>query len=156
MLKGITDGYQGTVGLDSSEANLPWQVTDEIINAGAAPNAFWDTPVTAGFAYAHDAAVASVDATPNADGSVTFKGVTMRILNPGNYYKAIVDVVSADAATTNRYYSYYNYDVGGAGKASGDLVTPEQPGFLTADKAKDEVVAADCAAVTVSAALSVI
>ena len=150
VLKGITEGYQGTVGLDSSDANLPWQVTDEIIISGAAPNAFWDTPVTAGFAYAHDAAVAAVDATANVDGSVTLKGVTMRILNPNNYYKAVVEVTDAAGAKT-RYYSYYNYDVGGAGKLSGDLVTPEQPGFLTSDKNKADVAAVDLSAVTIPA-----
>lgn len=150
VLAGIVDGYQNTVG-DSAEENLPWQIPDEIINAGIAPNAFWDTPVTSGSPYAHDAVVSSLDATANDDGSVTLAGVTMRILNPGNYYKAVVEVVSADAVTTNRYYSYYNYDVGGAGKLSGDLVDPEQPGFLTSDKDKADVTAADCATITIPA-----
>ncbi len=120
-------------------------------NSGSAPNSYWDTPVTTGYDYVNDAVVADVDATANSDGTVSISGVTMRILNPNNYYKAVVDVVSADAATTNRYYSYYNYDVGGAGKVSGDLVTPEQAGFLTSDAANSEVSAADCEMITVPA-----
>ncbi len=151
VLKGITEGYQGKIGVDGVADNLPWQVTDEIINAGAAPNAFWDTPVSSGFDYANDAVVANVAASTNADGTVTISGVTMRILNPNNYYKAVVDIISADAATTNRYYSYYNYDIGGAGKVSGDLVDPNEPGFLDADKGKDEVTAADLETLTIPA-----
>ena len=151
VLKGITEGYQGKIGVDGVADNLPWQVTDEIINAGAAPNAFWDTPVSSGFDYANDAIVANVAASTNADGTVTISGVTMRILNPNNYYKAVVDIISADAATTNRYYSYFNYDIGGAGKVSGDLVDPNEPGFLDADKGKDEVVAADLVTLTIPA-----
>ena len=149
VLKGITEGYQGKIGVDGVADNLPWQVTDEIINAGAAPNAFWDTPVSSGFDYANDAVVANVAASTNADGTVTISGVTMRILNPNNYYKAVIDIISADSATTNRYYSYYNYDIGGAGKVSGDLVDPNEPGFLDADKGKDEVVAADLETLTI-------
>lgn len=151
VLKGITDGYQGTVGLESAEANLPWSVTDEIIAAGLAPNAVWDTPVTSGYDYVNEAVVAGIDAEPQADGSLMLRGVTMRILNPVNYYKAVVEVVSADGSETNRYYSYYNYDVGGAGKLSGDLVVPEEAGFLTADRDKAEVSAPDCAAITIPA-----
>jgi len=152
VLKGITEGYQDKLGLEGAAgSNRPWQVTDEIINAGVAPNTFWDTPVSTGFAYVNDAAVASVAAATNADGTVTISGVTMRILNPGNYYKAVVDVISADAATTNRYWSYYNYDIGGAGKVSGDLVSPNEPGFLTSDKDKASVSAADVATLTVPA-----
>ena len=151
VLKGITEGCQGKIGAGGVADNLPWQVTDEIINAGAAPNAFWDMPVSSGFDYANDAVVANVAATTNADGTVTISGVTMRILNPNNYYKAVIDIISADSATTNRYYSYYNYDIGGAGKVSGDLVDPNEPGFLAADKGKDAVVAADLETLTIPA-----
>ena len=152
VLRGIADGYQDRLGLEGAAgSNMPWSVTDDIINDGPAPNTFWDTPVSAGFAYANDAVVADVAATANADGTVTISNVTMRILNPGNYYKAVIDVVSADGAATNRYWSYYNYDVGGAGKVSGDLVDPAQPGFLTADRDKADVSAADVASVTVPA-----
>ena len=150
VLKGIVEGYQGTAGIDSAEANLPWQIPDDIIRAGTAPNAFWDTPVTSGFSYVNDAVVAAVDATANADGSVSLRGVTMRILNPGNYYKAVVEVTAEDG-TVSRYYSYYNYDVGGTGKVSGDLIDPEQPGFLTSDQDKADVAAADMASVTIPA-----
>ena len=149
VLKGLADGYQATIG-DSDEPNRPWSVTDDIIKAGSAPNVFWDTPVTAGFKYVNDAVVAAVDATANDDGLVTLKGVTMRILNPNNYYKAVVEVTDA-AGVKTRYYSYYNYDVGGAGKLSGDLVDPEPPGFLTGDKDKADVSAADLPAVTIPA-----
>ena len=152
VLKGITEGYQEKLGLEGAAgSNLPWTVTDEIINAGPAPNIFWDTPVSAGFAYVNDAVVAEVAAMTNAGGSVTISGVTMRILNPGNYYKAVIDVVNADGSVTNRYFSYYNYDVGGAGKVSGDLVDPERPGFLTSDRDKADVTAADLATITVPA-----
>ena len=151
VLKGITEGYQGKIGVGGTVDNLPWQVTDEIINDGPAPNGFWDTPVSSGFDYANDAVVANVAASTNADGTVTISGVTMRILNPNNYYKAVIDIISADAATTNRYYSYYNYDIGGAGKVSGDLVDPNAPGFLDADKGKDEVTAADLETLTIPA-----
>jgi len=151
VLKGITEGYQGKIGVGGTVDNLPWLVTDEIINAGAAPNAFWDTPVSSGFDYANDAVVANVAASTNVDGTVTISGVTMRILNPNNYYKAVIDIISADSATTNRYYSYYNYDIGGAGKVSGDLVDPNEPGFLDADKAKDDVSSADAATLTIPA-----
>lgn len=150
VLKGLTDGYQGTLGLEGAAgSNLPWSVTDEIINAGPAPNSFWDTPVSEGYAYVNDAVVANVAATANGDGTVTISNVTMRILNPGNYYKAVIDVISADATSTNRYYSYYNYDVGGTGATSGTLVDPNESGFLTSDKAKDDVVATDVVAITV-------
>lgn len=151
VLRGITDGYQDRLGLEGSAgSNLPWSVTDDIINDGPAPNTFWDTPVSSGFAYANDAVVADVAATANADGTVTISNVTMRILNPGNYYKAVVEVYDGEGAVAT-YYSYYNYDVGGAGKVSGDLVDPAQPGFLTADRDKADVSAADVASVTVPA-----
>ncbi len=151
VLKGITKGYQATVGLDSAEKNLPWQVTDEIVKAGGVPNDYWDAAVTVGSPYAHDAVISDIAATANEDGSVTLSGVTMRILNPGNYYKAVVEVVSADGVSTNRYYSYYNYDVGGAGMSSGDCVTPNAPGWLTSDKDKAKVTAADCQTITIPA-----
>jgi len=135
VVKGITEGFQSTLGLGTSVANTPWLVTDEIIEAGVAPNSFWDTPVTTMLDYVNEAVVADVAAWTNADGTVTISNITMRILNPGNYYKAVVDVVSADAATTNRYYSYYNYDVGGLNASSGTLINPEQPGFIDSDRA---------------------
>ena len=151
VLKGLTEGYQGTVGVGGAAENLPWQVADEIISAGAAPNSFWDTPVSTGFAYANDAAVAAVAAVTNADGTVTISGVTMRILNPGNYYKAVIDAISADASVTNRYWSYCNYDVGGTGAASGVLVNPNAAGFLTSDRDKAQVAVADVETITVPA-----
>ena len=151
VLKGITEGCQLKVGVDGTVDNTPWLVSDEIINAGAAPNSFWDTPVSEGYAYVNDAAVANVDATANADGTVTITGVTMRILNPNNYYKSVIEVFSASGLSQGVYYSYYNYDIGGAGKVSGDLVNPNQPGFLTSDKGKDDVSAADVESVTVPA-----
>ena len=135
VVRGITEGYQDKLGLGTAVPNTPWLVTDEIIAAGVAPNYFWDTPVTTLLNYVNEAVVADVSACTNADGTVTISNVTMRILNPGNYYKAVVDVVSADAATTNRYFSYCNYDVGGLNAASGTLINPEQRGFLDADKA---------------------
>ena len=151
VLKGITEGYQGVVGIGGTAENLPWQVTDDIINAGVAPNTFWDTPVSTGYDYVNDAVVANVAAWTNADNTVTISNVTMRILNPDNYYKAVIDIISADGATTNRYWSYYNYDIGGAGKVSGDLVDPNEPGFLNADKDKADVSAADLATLTIPA-----
>ena len=135
VVRGITEGYQSTLGLGTAVENTPWLVTDEIIGGGVAPNSFWDTPVTTLLDYVNEAVVADVSACTNSDGTVTISNVTMRILNPGNYYKAVVDVVSADAATTNRYLSYYNYDVGGLNAASGTLINPEQRGFLDSDKA---------------------
>lgn len=151
VLKGITDGCQLKVGVGGTVDNTPWLVSDEIINAGPAPNSFWDTPVSEGYAYVNDAAVANVEATANADGTVTITGVTMRILNPNNYYKSVIEVFSASGLSQGVYYSYYNYDIGGAGKVSGDLVNPNQPGFLTSDKGKDAVSAADVESVTVPA-----
>lgn len=151
VLKGITEGCQLKVDVGGTVDNKPWLVTDDIINAGAAPNAFWDTPVSEGFAYVNDAVVADVQAVANSDGTVTISNVTMRILNPNNYYKCVIDVVSADGAATNRYWSYYNYDIGGAGKVSGDLVDPNQPGFLTSDKDKATVAAADVETIAVPA-----
>ena len=151
VLKGITEGYQGKIGVGGTVDNLPWSVTDDIINDGLAPNGFWDTPVSTGYAYANEACVASVAAWTNADNTVTISNVTMRILNPDNYYKAVIDIINADGATTNRYWSYYNYDIGGAGKVSGDLVDPNQPGFLNADKDKAAVTAADIETLTIPA-----
>lgn len=150
VLKGITEGYQGVVGIGGTAENLPWLVTDEIINAGVAPNSFWDTPVSTGYDYVNDAVVASVAAVTNSDRSVTISGVTMRILNPDNYYKAVIDIFDAEGNST-RYWSYYNYDIGGAGKVSGDLVDPNQPGFLNADKDKADVTEADLATLTIPA-----
>jgi hypothetical protein len=151
VLKGITDGCQLKVGVGGTVDNTPWLVADEIINAGPAPNSFWDTPVSEGYAYVNDAAVANVEATANEDGTVTITGVTMRILNPNNYYKSVIEVFSASGLSQGVYYSYYNYDIGGAGKVSGDLVNPNQPGFLTSDRGKDDVSAADVESVTVPA-----
>lgn len=151
VLKGITDGCQLKVGVGGTVDNTPWLVSDEIINAGAAPNFFWDTPVSEGYAYVNDAAVANVQATANEDGTVTITGVTMRILNPNNYYKSVIEVFSASGLSQGVYYSYYNYDIGGAGKVSGDLVNPNEPGFLTSDKGKDDVSSADVESVTVPA-----
>ena len=151
VLKGITEGIQLKVGIGGTDDNKPWLVTDEIINAGAAPNSFWDTPVSSGYAYVNDAVVAKVDATANVDGTVTISNVTMRILNPNNYYKAVIEVFDSAGDSQGTYYSYYNYDIGGAGKVSGDLVNPNEPGFLTSDKGKDAVAAADVDTINVPA-----
>ena len=152
VLKGITEGCQLKVGIGGAVDNKPWLVADGIVNAGAAPNVFWDTPVSTGFAYVNDAVVADVAAVANADGSLTISNVTMRILNPNNYYKAVVEVYGRDALVASAtYYSCFNYDVGGAGKVSGDLVDPNQPGFLTSDKDKAAVTAADVESITVPA-----
>ena len=154
VLKGITEGYQNWLGLEGvAVTNLPWSVTDDIINAGPAPNTFWDTPVSEGFAYVNDAVVADVAAVANADGTVTISNVTMRILNPGNYYKCVVEVHDGEGAVAT-YFSYYNYDVGGAGKVSGDLVDPAQLGFLTSDRDKSGVTAADVETIMIPAGAS--
>ncbi|MBR0197534.1 MAG: autotransporter-associated beta strand repeat-containing protein [Kiritimatiellae bacterium] len=133
VVRGITTGLQTKLGLGTAIENLPYEVSNEIIAAGVAPNTFWDTPVSVGYDYVNDAVVAGVAASTNADGTVTISGVTMRILNPGNYYKAVIDVVSADAATTNRYYTYSNYDVGGINATSGTIINPDKAGFLASD-----------------------
>ncbi len=130
VLKGITEGVAAALANDR-----PWLVTDEIINAGRAPNSYWDASVRAGFDYANDAAVAAVDAR-SENGAVTLDGVTMRVMNHCNYTKAVVDIVSAGEAVTNRWYSYYNYDA--SGNTSGELVVPEVPGFIDADLGKDD------------------
>ena len=135
VLKGITEGVQLKVGVGGAADNTPWQISDDIISAGRAPNAYWDATVRAGYDYANDASVASVDATCE-DGVVTLRGVTMRVMNRLNYTKAVIDVVSANGAVTNRYWSYYNYDA--SGNASGDLVVPEVGGFIDADLDKDD------------------
>lgn len=142
VLQGVAEGCQMTVGIDSGEENSPWYVSDDIVMAGLAPNAYWDTPVASGFSYANDATVAKVEATANPNGTVTISGVTMRVLNPGNYYKAVVEVVNPDGSSS-KYYSYSNYDVGGTGAISGMLVDPADPGFITSDKKKDEVTSDD-------------
>lgn len=129
VLSGIMDGVAARVADDE-----PWKISDEIINAGAAPNSYWDATVRAGYDYINSAAVAAVDATCE-DGVVTLSGVSMRVMNQVNYAKAVIDIVSADKATTNRWYSYYNYDA--SGSASGDVVIPEADGFLNADLSKD-------------------
>ena len=135
VLKGITEGVQLKVGVGGTADNTPWQVSDDIIDAGRAPNACWDATVRAGYDYAKGAAVAAVDATCE-DGVVTLRGVTMRVMNRLNYTKAVIDVVSTNGAVTNRYWSYYNYDA--SGNASGDLVVPEVGGFIDADLYKDD------------------
>ena len=135
VLKGITEGVQLKVGVGGTADNAPWRVSDDIIDAGRAPNAYWDTTVRAGYDYAKGAAVAAVDATCE-NGVVALRGVTMRVMNRLNYTKAVIDVVSANGAVTNRYWSYYNYDA--SGNASGDLVVPEVGGFIDADLDKDD------------------
>ena len=60
----------------------------------------------------------------------------MRVMNQLNYTKAVIDIVSADGVTKNRWYSFYNYDA--SGNTSGDCVVPEQPGFIDADLDKDD------------------
>ena len=129
VLKGITEGVAASVASD-----VPWSVTEDIINAGGAPNSYWDASVRAGYDYAKNAAVASVDATCT-DGVVTLSGVKMRVMNQVNYAKAVIDVVDADGETT-RYWSYYNYDA--SGNNSGEIVIPEAAGFIDADLNKDD------------------
>ncbi|MBQ4440272.1 MAG: hypothetical protein II909_03955 [Kiritimatiellae bacterium] len=129
VLAGITDGVAARLAADE-----PWLVSDDIINAGKAPNSYWDATVRAGYDYINSAAVAAVDATVS-EGVATISGVKMRVLNQVNYAKAVIDIVSADKATTNRWYSFYNYDA--SGNVSGDIVVPEEPGFLSADLDKD-------------------
>jgi len=129
VLAGITDGVSARLTDDE-----PWLVSDDIINAGKAPNSYWDATVRAGYDYINSAAVAAVDATVS-EGVATISGVKMRVLNQINYAKAVIDIVSADKATTNRWYSFYNYDA--SGNVSGDIVVPEEPGFLSADLDKD-------------------
>ena len=135
VLKGITEGVQLKVGLNGTADNTPWLVSDEIITAGKASNSYWDATVRAGYDYAKDATVAAVDASCE-NGVVTLRGVTMRVMNRLNYTKAVIDIVSADGVTTNRWYSFYNYDA--SGNASGDLVVPEVGGFIDADLDKDD------------------
>ncbi|MBQ8126071.1 MAG: hypothetical protein IJ173_09380 [Kiritimatiellae bacterium] len=127
VVAGIIDGVAARVADDE-----PWKISDEIINAGAAPNSYWDATVRAGYDYINSAAVAAVNATCE-DGVVTLSGVTMRVMNQINYAKAVIDIV--EDGTTNRWYSYYNYDA--SGSASGDVVVPETAGFLSADLSKD-------------------
>ena len=129
VLKGVTEGVAASVAND-----IPWSVTDEIISAGKAPNSYWDATVRAGYDYINSAAVAAVDATCE-NGVATISGVSMRVLNRVNYAKAVIDIVSAGGATTNRWYSYYNYDA--SGNISGDIVLPEEAGFIDADLDKD-------------------
>jgi len=129
VLKGITEGVAASVASD-----IPWSVTEDIINAGGAPNSYWDASVRAGYDYAKNAAVASVDATCT-DGVVTLSGVKLRVMNQVNYAKAVIDVVDADGETT-RYWSYYNYDA--SGNNSGEIVIPEAAGFIDADLNKDD------------------
>lgn len=133
VLKGITDGYKAKLGIDSDEDNTPWNVSDEIIAAGGAPNSFWDETVKAGFDFANDVAVANVAATVDQEGVVTISGATLRVLNSGVYYKAVVDIVGADGTVTNRYWSFSNYDTTGC--EGGTTVNPEKPGFISADLA---------------------
>ena len=129
VLAGITDGVAARL-----EADEPWLVSDDIINAGKAPNSYWDATVRAGYDYINSAAVAAVDAAVS-EGVATISGVSMRVLNQVNYAKAVIDIVSSDKATTNRWYSFYNYDA--SGNTSGDIVVPEAAGFLSADLDKD-------------------
>lgn len=129
VLAGITDGVAARLAADE-----PWLVSDDIVNAGKASNSYWDYAVKAGYDYINSAAVAAVDATVS-EGVATISGVKMRVLNQINYAKAVIDIVSADGTATNRWYSFYNYDA--SGNVSGDIVVPEEAGFLSADLDKD-------------------
>lgn len=129
VLRGIIDGVAERVANDT-----PWSISDDIINAGKSPNSYWDATVRAGYDYINSAAVAAVDASVS-EGVATISGVSMRVLNQVNYAKAVIDIVSSDKATTNRWYSFYNYDA--SGNTSGDIVVPEAAGFLSADLDKD-------------------
>lgn len=128
VVRPLTEGMKTKIG-NSEIDNLPMTVSDEIINTGKAPNSYWDTVPTDLLEYDNSAAVDSVGAVTNEDGSMIISSVGMRIMNSGlTYAKAVVTVNNNGKET--KYYTENNYD------CTGDEVgtVKVNTGFITSDK----------------------
>lgn len=76
-----------------------YTISDEIINAGASPNTYWDTPVTNTVPYKYNIAITDTQQESNE-----LKSVTMRIQNNlPSYARAVIRVTSN--GETVKYYS---------------------------------------------------
>lgn len=76
-----------------------YTISDEVINAGTAPNTYWDTPVTNIVPYKYNIAVTDTQQENNE-----LKSVTLRVQNDlPSYARAVVSVTSN--GETTKYYS---------------------------------------------------
>lgn len=137
IVRPIADGMKTKIG-DSELENLPMTVSDEIINAGKAPNSYWDTVPSDALEYVNSTAVDGVGAVTSKDGSMAVSSVDMRIMNSDlTYAKAIVTVNHNGAET--KYYTESNYDC--TGDEAGTVKT--NTGFITSDKDHNTVTDSD-------------
>lgn len=128
IVRPIVSGMKTKIG-DSALDNLPMSVSDEIISAGKAPNSYWDTVPSDALEYANSAAVDSVGAVTNEDGSMTVSSIAMRIMNSNLTYAKAVVTVNENGAET-KYYTESNYDC--TGDEAGTIKV--NTGFITSDK----------------------
>lgn len=137
VLRPLAEGMKTKIG-DSDTDNLPLTVSDEILNAGKAPNSYWDTVPTDAIEYDNSAAVDSVGAVTNEAGEMIISSVGMRIMNSGlTYAKAVVTVNNNGEET--KYYTENNYDC--TGDEAG--VVKVNTGFITSDKDHSTVTESD-------------
>ncbi|MGN1115049.1 MAG: hypothetical protein ACI4TH_00580, partial [Candidatus Ornithomonoglobus sp.] len=91
VLADILDGWHSE--------RTAYQVSDEIIAAGSAPNSYWDTPVTNSVPYKYSIAVADAKAE-NGE----LKSVSLRVQNDlDSYSRAVINVTAADGTETKYY-----------------------------------------------------
>lgn len=76
-----------------------YTISDEVINAGTAPNTYWDTPVTNTVPYKYNIAVTDTQQANNE-----LKSVTVRVQNDLPSYARVVVRVTSNGETT-KYYS---------------------------------------------------
>lgn len=137
VVRPLVEGMKTTIG-NSNMKNVPYSVSDEIINAGGAPNIYWDTVPSDAFEYDNSIAVDSVKAETNDDGSVTISSIGIRVMNTVyTYAKAVVTVTDGENVT--KYYTENNYDC--TGDEPGAVLV--NSGFILSDKNHNDVTVSD-------------
>lgn len=131
VLRPIVENMKTTIG-DTQKENLPMSVSDEIINAGTAPNSYWDTVAADALNYNNAIAINGTDAVTNENGTITLSTIGIRLMNAltdNPYAKAVVTVKDAVGSET-KYYTENNYDCMGDNPGAVKVNT----GFITVDK----------------------
>ena len=140
VVRPLITGIKTKIG-DSSLDNLPMTVSEEIINAGVAPNSYWDTVPSDAFEYDNSIAIDSIKTTSKDDDSMEFSEIGIRIMNPITYAKAVITVNNNGEET--KYYTENNYDC--TGVQPGTVLI--NSGFITSDKNHNDVSESDKIAV---------
>ncbi|MGN0108343.1 MAG: InlB B-repeat-containing protein, partial [Hominilimicola sp.] len=95
-----SDVLSGLVTNWHKDDRQPYVIPNDVVTAGAAPNSYWDTPITNSVPYKYDTAIMDIT---QENGKLT--SVSLRIQNdPKTYEKVVVTVTEANG-TVNKYYA---------------------------------------------------